>query len=154
MWVCIYNSNYGPFSCFHGNTEPPFITRALVDTLVVQLGSYIIFPCEATSYQDTPTIHWSFNGLPLVPSPRWKVLSDQSLLLTAINLNDTGTYSCMASNQYGTSVANVTVWVLSKLSLSPWLPLVLFYFCIRVQGFQLMPPQRLLLAAVFSWRVT
>ena len=103
--------------CCHGNTEPPFITRCTLDTLAIQ-GTYIILPCEATSYQDTPTIQWSFNGLPLVPSPRWKVLSDQSLLLTALNLSDTGTYSCMASNHYGASVANVTVWVLSKLRIS------------------------------------
>ena len=117
--VCVYGTR---LLCCHGNThtEPPFITHTLVDTLVVQ-GGYALFPCEATSYQGTPTIQWAFNGLPLVPSQQRNVLSDNSLLLTAVTLNDTGTYSCMASNQYGTSVANVTVWVLSELS--PWLPL-------------------------------
>ena len=89
------------FSCLSDAPQTVTVTVSLVD--VPRSGSTTL-TCQADGYPD-PEFSWKFNG---------KVLDgaqQNTLLLTNIEVNDAGNYTCIATNSQGnketTRVVNV-----------------------------------------------
>ncbi|XP_068082192.1 cell adhesion molecule Dscam2 [Anabrus simplex] len=79
-----------------------------VQAAIYSFGSVIVVPWK----QDTrlpcrhvgkpePNISWKQWGQLLKPSPRFKVQADGSLQITDLHRDDSGNYSCLVENRYG-----------------------------------------------------
>ncbi|NXX50442.1 HMCN1 protein, partial [Tricholaema leucomelas] len=72
-------------------------------------GQQLTLPCVLLSGNPIPERRWIKNSMVLVPNPYVNVRSDGSLHLERVRLQDSGDYTCMASNVAGTSNKTTTV---------------------------------------------
>ncbi|KAM6193100.1 hemicentin-2 [Sarcoramphus papa] len=95
------------------HVPPEFIQGSGSTTNVsVSLQGSLTLTCEATGIP-LPTVTWSWNGSPVTPSERTRVLSGGWLLrLTRAQAQDGGHYSCLASNIAGEARKHFYVEVL------------------------------------------
>ncbi|XP_069701170.1 peroxidasin [Periplaneta americana] len=89
--------------------EKPHFRRTPLDQ-EVEKGATVRLYCAALG-QPRPDISWSHDDIPIVPSERFQISSDNTLTITDIQREDSGTYKCSAANFVGriTSVAYVKV---------------------------------------------
>ena len=80
-------------------------------------GSCFTLSCEAYSTEEvSTTLHWERQlGVDVLQNDRVTVLSDGTLLVSDAEVGvDSGTYSCVATNKYGSSRAFSLVTVVRK----------------------------------------
>ncbi|XP_009950773.1 PREDICTED: LOW QUALITY PROTEIN: hemicentin-2, partial [Leptosomus discolor] len=84
------------------HVPPEFIQGSeLTTNISVSLQGSLTLTCEATGIP-VPTVTWSWNSSPVTPSEHMHVLSGGWLLrLTRARAQDSGHYSCLASNVAG-----------------------------------------------------
>ncbi|OWF40124.1 protein sidekick-like [Mizuhopecten yessoensis] len=108
-----------------GNTYPKQSARAnltvyekpVIDSVIDSIYSKdyaetVQVPCTATG-NPTPTIHWYFNGADVasLTSNKHTVQSDGTIVITALDLEDSGMYQCFAKNVAGEIVKSTWVKV-------------------------------------------
>jgi len=75
------------------------------------VGSRVLLACDAVGLP-RPEVTWSKDGVELEGSgARWTVQRSGSLQLSAVSVNDSGLYECVASNEAGTARRHVTLSV-------------------------------------------
>lgn len=97
--------------------EPPFFKKTPPSEVVVVSGGCFSLPCEAYSTEAvSTTLQWKTElGRDIDQDDRIMVFSDGTLLVTDAEMGvDSGTYSCVATNEYGTSTAYGLVTVLRE----------------------------------------
>ena len=80
-------------------------------------GSCFTLPCEAYSTEEvSTTLRWERElGADVRQNDRATVFSDGTLLVSDAEVGvDSGTYSCVATNKYGSSTASSLVTVVRK----------------------------------------
>ena len=87
-----------------------------VSEVVVVSGDYFLLECEAYSSSSlTTTSEWRREqGERIVADERVILFPGGALLIDNARVNDSGSYSCVASNDHGTSTATTQVTVLRK----------------------------------------
>ena len=88
-------------------------------SVIIVVASTAVLDCTASGTPQ-PTISWSFNSesLPNTAVPRIQQVSNNSLVIAAVEKTDEGAYVCQASNQAGTETATVQLRVHSELKLT------------------------------------
>jgi len=75
------------------------------------LNARIHIPCEVNSYS-RPTVKWAKNGEQIVADSRVNILrSNNTLAIYGARAEDTGTFSCYASNGYNEDEASVNIHI-------------------------------------------
>lgn len=71
-------------------------------TVNVVAGDNVIFICEAVGHT-TPTISWIINGRPIEQAPAnpRRTINPNSIVISNVNLSDSGNYGCKAENEQG-----------------------------------------------------
>ena len=93
---------------------PPTIRLIDRDGLVtVQDQHPAWLPCTASGIP-APTVQWFKDGRE-ISGIGYQVLSNGTLRITSVGVNDSGVYECVVSNKAGTTETNVTVDVQCKL---------------------------------------
>ncbi|XP_055361569.1 MAM domain-containing glycosylphosphatidylinositol anchor protein 2 isoform X2 [Betta splendens] len=80
-------------------TAPPSIKLLLEDPLVVNPGETITLVCVASGGDPLPSLKWVRPGEEELP--KRSIVKRGTLTLTAVTLDDGGTYTCVASNNVG-----------------------------------------------------
>ncbi|XP_026768070.3 hemicentin-1 isoform X3 [Pangasianodon hypophthalmus] len=81
--------------------EAPEI-RNMVKEVNVLLNQEVVLICDVHGFPK-PSVTWLKEGVPIAKGQRLVVLSDGSLRLSQVTLDDAGTYSCLAQNAAGTT---------------------------------------------------
>jgi len=85
------------------------------DVHVVQKGFFVLHCGAASSTGEDTLLRWTFLGKNMSRTGlRHCVLQDNSLLVTRVQEGEGGSYSCVASNQYGESSSTAEVTVSSE----------------------------------------
>ncbi|KAF4072128.1 hypothetical protein AMELA_G00270790 [Ameiurus melas] len=79
---------------------PPIIIKGLSDQ-TVRSGSFVQFSC-ATSGNPVPNITWFFNSSPVSSSPRLQI-SNSTLRIFSVTVQDQGMYQCVLDNRIGSA---------------------------------------------------
>lgn len=79
---------------------PPIIIKGLSDQ-TVKSGSFVQFSC-ATSGNPVPNITWFFNSSPVLSSPRLQI-SNSTLHIFSVTVQDQGMYQCVLDNRIGSA---------------------------------------------------
>ena len=88
---------------------PPQIT--VVDTEVAAVGTAVTLSC--TSSGDAPiNYHWTHSGSTLTSGGRISGANTNTLTITGLTEVDNGTYTCIATNDYGNDTAEGSVTVI------------------------------------------
>ncbi|XP_039268950.2 hemicentin-1-like [Styela clava] len=98
---------------------PSFLTRPS-DTVAVS-GSNVIMNCAAHGVP-TPNIQWRKSNRALPTDGRFTVLHNNSLQIATIQLEDTGQYSCIATNEIGSRMAKASLVVKVHGQFGEWKP--------------------------------
>ncbi|PAA90233.1 hypothetical protein BOX15_Mlig000533g1 [Macrostomum lignano] len=100
----------------------PKISTPMTNVTKLELED-VSFACVATG-APTPTIQWLKDGTHLTSGGRFLVQSTGSLLITAVQVSDTGRYTCLASNTPGSDQTSGYLNVLqrTKIILPPEKP--------------------------------
>ena len=87
----------------------------MVEVVLVK-GDYFVLECEAYSSSSIATsLEWQGEGgRRVVEDERVNLLPGGGLLVGEAQVNDSGSYSCVATNEHGSSTASSQVTVLSK----------------------------------------
>ena len=109
---------------------PTFTKRP--QNVTVKAGAEAQLVCAAEG-QPKPTISWQkdagYDHFPAAQERRMHVIpADDHFFIFHVKLADEGNYSCIATNEAGTIVANVTLSVLRKLINSRSYLLYNFFF--------------------------
>ncbi|XP_044528060.1 hemicentin-1 [Gracilinanus agilis] len=89
---------------------PPSIADETTDLLVTKL-SPVVITCT-TSGVPPPSIHWSKNGIRLLPrGDGYRILSSGAIEITSAKLDHAGRYTCVARNAAGSAYRHVTLHV-------------------------------------------
>ncbi|KAK3730033.1 hypothetical protein QZH41_009543, partial [Actinostola sp. cb2023] len=116
--------NSGIYRCIASNTAgtvtadavvnvkgPPSIVHEDIDTFTADPGENITLPCKALGYPK-PVISWLKNGDLLVfGHGKYRQEPSGTLRVSGLEPQDTGTYTCQATNQNGFDTVNLTVIV-------------------------------------------
>ena len=78
-------------------TELPKLKPVENRTFLKSTGSNITMPCLIESGIPAPNLQWKFNSQSLE-------FTDSKLILKYLSLENQGTYSCMAVNEYGSDI--------------------------------------------------
>ncbi|XP_012784766.2 hemicentin-2 [Ochotona princeps] len=78
--------------------------------MTVRSGDDVTLQCQASG-EPTPTIEWLRAGRPLQASGQMQTLSDGSLWLKRVEVEDTGAYECVAHNLLGSATARALLVV-------------------------------------------
>uniref|UniRef100_A0A3B5AUN6 Cell adhesion molecule-related/down-regulated by oncogenes n=1 Tax=Stegastes partitus TaxID=144197 RepID=A0A3B5AUN6_9TELE len=91
---------------------PPSISGETTVPREVQVtqDSAVTLECQAAG-SPPPQISWLKNGRPLLLSPRTRLLSGDSLLISPVQLSDSGVYTCVARSQAGLAELSYEVQV-------------------------------------------
>ncbi|XP_069123043.1 protein sidekick-like [Argopecten irradians] len=92
--------------------EKPFIDAQISSDYSKDYAETVRVPCTATG-DPTPTIHWYFNGVEVTSlgSNKHTVQSDGTIVITALDLEDSGIYQCFAKNAAGEMVKSTWIKV-------------------------------------------
>ncbi|NXH77431.1 HMCN2 protein, partial [Hydrobates tethys] len=113
-------TDVGHYRCVAENdagTAAKVVTLALQSAPVVAVtpravavrpGQRVLLHC-AVSGEPTPSVEWRRNGELLPEGPR--VLPNATLLLPAVTHSDAGSYSCLARNTLGSTIAHASLAV-------------------------------------------
>uniref|UniRef100_A0A8C4R4Z6 Palladin, cytoskeletal associated protein n=1 Tax=Eptatretus burgeri TaxID=7764 RepID=A0A8C4R4Z6_EPTBU len=97
-------------------TFRPHFLQAPGDT-VAHEGKLCRLDCKVSGLP-TPDLSWQLNGRPLHPDPTHKMLVREngihSLIIESLAVSDSGTYTCVASNQAGQSSFSLQLSVVAK----------------------------------------
>uniref|UniRef100_UPI00358F321D myopalladin isoform X2 n=1 Tax=Myxine glutinosa TaxID=7769 RepID=UPI00358F321D len=97
-------------------TFRPHFLQAPGDT-VAHEGKLCRLDCKVSGLP-TPDLSWQLNGRPLHPDPTHKMLVREngvhSLIIESLAVSDSGTYTCMASNQAGQTSFSLQLNVVAK----------------------------------------
>ncbi|XP_060630493.2 hemicentin-1 isoform X1 [Anolis sagrei] len=89
---------------------PPSLADEATDILVTKL-SPVVIPCTASGVP-TPTIHWTKNGIRLLPRGNgYRILSSGVIEIMAAQLDHAGKYTCTAHNSAGSAHRDVLLHV-------------------------------------------
>lgn len=81
----------------------------------VQEGQLLQVTCTVTTGDEPVTLQWYKDDMPLMSSPKFminKVDSKMSfLILRAVSMEHTGTYTCLAFNPVGQQRSSAELWV-------------------------------------------
>lgn len=81
----------------------------------VEEGQLIQVSCAVTKGDDPLTLQWYKDGIPLISSNHFMINNVAPklslLLLSSVNANHTGTYSCLAFNPIGTAESSASLRV-------------------------------------------
>ncbi|KAM9271186.1 hemicentin-2 [Morus bassanus] len=78
-------------------------TGDLAEEVTATINGTVRFKCEATGHP-VPTVSWLWNDIPVVISPRHQLLEGGAVLqVAAVEVGDTGSYTCMAENPAGSA---------------------------------------------------
>ncbi|CAN8014114.1 unnamed protein product, partial [Ixodes persulcatus] len=102
---------------------PPPVIRLGPANQTLPINTAAIMPCEASG-KPTPSVRWQYNGVPLQMDsrPRYVILQSGTLRINGLQITDSGTYTCTASNESGE-----TSWAASLTVESPHNPNVNFH---------------------------
>ncbi|XP_056466333.1 contactin-5 [Gadus chalcogrammus] len=89
----------------------PQWTRLINDTQL-DSGETLHWECKAAG-RPRPTYHWLLNGSPLMIQDRVEVVNGE-LSIRNVMQSDSGMYSCVAENKYGTVYSNAELRVLAS----------------------------------------
>ena len=89
--------------------SPELITEQ-DEEVVVNVGEQVILNCTVSASPD-PVYNWS---LPDSCSSCPNTSNDSVLIFTAEDITDSGEYTCVAENQYGSLLVTFTVTIISK----------------------------------------
>uniref|UniRef100_A0A670IF80 Hemicentin 1 n=1 Tax=Podarcis muralis TaxID=64176 RepID=A0A670IF80_PODMU len=89
---------------------PPSLADEAADLLVTK-SSPVMIPCSASGVP-SPTIHWTKNGIRLLPrGDGYRILSSGTIEIAAAQLDHAGKYTCTAQNAAGSAHRHVTLHV-------------------------------------------
>uniref|UniRef100_A0A8C5ADQ0 Contactin-5 n=1 Tax=Gadus morhua TaxID=8049 RepID=A0A8C5ADQ0_GADMO len=88
----------------------------LINDTQLDSGETLHWECKAAG-RPRPTYHWLLNGSPLMIQDRVEVVNGE-LSIRNVMQSDSGMYSCVAENKYGTVYSNAELRVLGKYPLS------------------------------------
>ncbi|XP_037127107.1 myopalladin isoform X2 [Syngnathus acus] len=94
------------------STEPPHFIQKLKSREVLE-GSKVQLDCIVRG-QPTPEVRWFCEGKELENSPDIQIITNgelHSLIITEAFEEDTGRYSCFASNLYGTDSTSAEIYI-------------------------------------------
>ena len=91
---------------------PPSITNPPLSAIVIE-GNIATFQCTSTGVPD-PDQTWLNNGLSVVAGSARFIILEDFLLITAVELADSGTYTCQATNVAGQAQAGAELTVVGK----------------------------------------
>ena len=91
---------------------PKFIV-APPSIMTLRVGDDVTLECEATS-ESPPALSWEREGVPF-PAGR-TVTKDGKLVITAIQKDDYGVYTCIASSDDGQAKHSTTIAVICELN--------------------------------------
>lgn len=93
--------------------EPQILPFVFPDE--VEEGQLIQISCAVTKGDDPLTLQWYKDSIPLASSPSFMINNVAPklsiLLLSSVNANHTGTYSCLAFNPVGTAESSASLKV-------------------------------------------
>ncbi|XP_060737332.1 hemicentin-1 isoform X1 [Tachysurus vachellii] len=81
--------------------EAPEI-RNMVKEVIVLLNQKVVLNCDVHGFPK-PSVTWLKEGVPIATGERLVVVSDGSLRLSQVTLDDGGSYSCLAQNAAGST---------------------------------------------------
>ncbi|CAG0902544.1 unnamed protein product, partial [Cyprideis torosa] len=119
LYRCIVQNQFGRSYSQRGNLsvlEFPRFTSAPAD-LELEAGARATFSCSAEGYPE-PVISWTKAGGDF-PAARERRIhnardNEQEFVIINLKVNDSGAYTCKASNQAGVVKANATLLVLGE----------------------------------------
>ncbi|CAM9699604.1 unnamed protein product [Bubo scandiacus] len=78
-------------------------TDDLAEEVAATINGTVRFKCEATGHP-VPTVSWLWNDVPIVVGPRHQLLEGGTVLqVAAVEVGDTGSYTCVAENPAGSA---------------------------------------------------
>ncbi|XP_075295707.1 hemicentin-2 [Opisthocomus hoazin] len=78
-------------------------TEDLAEEVTATINGTVHFKCEATGHP-VPAVSWLWNDVPIVASPRHQLLEGGMVLqVAAVEVGDTGSYTCVAENLAGSA---------------------------------------------------
>ncbi len=95
--------------CKNNSVAAP--TVFLVNSLTAIQGDLVTLNCNPVGWP-TPTVVWTREGNELILDSRVTVTGEGQLAFSNIVTEDTGTYTCTASNSIGVAMASTTLTVL------------------------------------------
>lgn len=101
---------------FSSNTDPPQLNRDSLSNVSTVVGKFQVFMCSINSGSEPVSFTFLHNGKPITEEPSSvkidNVNSKVSMLtLQQIRRSDSGVYSCIAKNRYGSDSATWTLKV-------------------------------------------
>ncbi|XP_065551612.1 hemicentin-2 [Lathamus discolor] len=95
----------------HGATED------LAEEVTATINGTVRFKCEATGHP-VPAVSWLWNDAPVVAGPRHQLLESGTVLqVAAVEVGDTGGYTCVAENPAGSAEKHFALTVQE----APWI---------------------------------
>ena len=89
-------------------TDPPEILPSFVSSMIAIEGHDALLNCAAEG-NPAPTVTWLF-GEDRLPG----VLSNGSIILSSVQINNEGNYTCRATNLLGSTEAILTLMIQGK----------------------------------------
>lgn len=98
--------------------EPPMFTVRLNGPTKLAEGQSAHYECRLEPYPDaTMKVEWFYNGKPLSAGHRYRTIYDfgfASLDVLTVYAEDSGIYTCIATNKLGTSQSSIELSVICK----------------------------------------
>jgi hypothetical protein len=122
-YVLVATNNFGPVASQAAILTPLF-PAVIVDqpaSQAVLLSSNAVFSASASGTEPL-AFQWYFNGAPLTNGGRISGAATNTLSITSIQTNDTGSYQLFVTNSYGSatsSMATLTVLVPASITSQP-----------------------------------
>ncbi|XP_074968536.1 hemicentin-2 [Phalacrocorax aristotelis] len=92
-------------------------TGDLAEEVTATVNGSVRFKCEATGHP-VPTVSWLWNDIPIMTSPRHQLLEGGTVLqVAAVEVGDTGSYTCVAENPAGSAEKHFALTVQE----APWI---------------------------------
>ncbi|XP_051663785.1 hemicentin-2 [Manacus candei] len=89
----------------------------LPEEVMATVNGTVHFKCEATGHPE-PAVSWLWNDVPIVTGPRHQILEGGTVLqVAAVEVGDTGRYTCVAENPAGSAEKHFALTVQE----APWI---------------------------------